>query len=188
MGDCPGRCSRTETCTSAAVICENLDYKFQNLSPETYMIIFGERFDVMSLHHLHQIILRNVVYNIKNRWHTCVCVFLLIFGSFLTRKNTQKILGQFSECFVYRSSNWHYRQRTMIFEFILHVIADADTLSVNSPAFFLSKGSVVFSLAKKKSAKISRNWLKLAKDRPTSAKIRLRSARINAKGRFSFHN
>ena len=29
------RCLRTETCTCAAMICENLDYKFQILSPET---------------------------------------------------------------------------------------------------------------------------------------------------------
>ena len=34
------RCSRTETRTSATVICENLDYKFQNLSPETLQNIF----------------------------------------------------------------------------------------------------------------------------------------------------
>ena len=33
VGSCD-RCSRTETCTTAAVICENLDYKFQIPSPE----------------------------------------------------------------------------------------------------------------------------------------------------------
>ena len=34
MGSCD-RCSRTETCTSASVTCESLDYKFQILGPET---------------------------------------------------------------------------------------------------------------------------------------------------------
>ena len=37
MGSCD-RCSRTETCTSTAVICENLDYKFQILNPSKYSL------------------------------------------------------------------------------------------------------------------------------------------------------
>ena len=41
MGSCDS-CSRTERCTSAAVICENLDYKFQILSPETLQDKFWE--------------------------------------------------------------------------------------------------------------------------------------------------
>ena len=44
MGSCD-RCSRTEACTSATVICESLDYRFQILSPETFqnycLEIFG---------------------------------------------------------------------------------------------------------------------------------------------------
>ena len=49
------RCSRTERCTFAAVICENLNYKFQIASPETLQNkLLGEVFDVMGLHQLHQ--------------------------------------------------------------------------------------------------------------------------------------
>ena len=54
MGSCD-RCSRTETCTSAAVICENLDYRFQFLSPETLQNTFWAIYlGVMKLHQLHQ--------------------------------------------------------------------------------------------------------------------------------------
>ena len=65
MGWCE-RCSTTETCTSAAVICENLDYKFQIPSPEIAQHIFFEIFDVMRLHQLHQNIPRNLICNINN--------------------------------------------------------------------------------------------------------------------------
>ena len=48
----------------------------------------------------------------RRRRPTCICPFL--------HPHPQKGL-------LYRSSKWHYRQRKIIFELILHFIADTDT-------------------------------------------------------------
>ena len=65
VGSCD-RCSRTERCTSAAVICENLDYKFQILSPAASQNTIGRFFDVIGWPQLHQSISRNLICNDKN--------------------------------------------------------------------------------------------------------------------------
>ena len=38
----------------------------------------------------------------------------------------------------YRSSKWHYRQRKMIFELIMHFIADTDTDKNDLELFFVA--------------------------------------------------
>ena len=82
MGSCD-RCSKTETCTSAVVIYENLDYKLRILSSEILQNIVGYFFDVMRLHQLHQNIPRKIICNIKSsmvfsasfcaNFNSCLC-------------------------------------------------------------------------------------------------------------------
>ena len=79
------RCSRTETCTSAAVICENLDYEFQILSPETLQSKILDNFwcnDITSVTSKNS---QNLICHTKI-WWCCNAMFGEVQGMFDSNK------------------------------------------------------------------------------------------------------